>query len=62
MAQKTGDVETAIQAYSQAVKLQPTQRGYQLLAQALQQAGRQQEAQAAWLQGTALAANANQPR
>ena len=35
LAQKTGDVETAVRAYSQAVKLQPTQRGYQLLAQAL---------------------------
>ncbi len=55
MAQKTGDVDRAIQAYSQAVKLQPTQRGYQLLAQALQQAGRQQEAQVAMQQGMALA-------
>ena len=54
MAHKTGDLERAIRAYSQAVKLQPTQRGYLLLARALQQAGRQQEAQAAYQQGMAL--------
>jgi len=60
MAQKTGDVERAIQAYSHAVKLQPTQRGYQLLARALQQAGRQQEAQAAVQQGMALAGETGQ--
>jgi hypothetical protein len=62
MAQKTGDVERAIQAYSHAVKLQPTQRGYQLLARALQQAGRQQEAQAAVQQGMALAGETGQVR
>jgi len=60
MAQKTGDVNRAIQAYSQAVKLQPTQRGYLLLARALQQAGRQQEAQAAMQQGMALAGETGQ--
>jgi tetratricopeptide (TPR) repeat protein len=54
VAQKTGDVERAIQAYSQAVKLQPTQRGYLLLARALQQAGRQQEAQTAMQQSMAM--------
>ena len=62
MAQKTGDVERAIQAYSHAVKLQPTQRGYQLLARALQQAGRQQEAQVAVQQGMALAGETGQVR
>jgi tetratricopeptide (TPR) repeat protein len=62
MAQKTGDVERTIQAYSHAVKLQPTQRGYQLLARALQQAGRQQEAQAAVQQGMALAGETGQVR
>jgi tetratricopeptide (TPR) repeat protein len=62
MAQKTGDVERALQAYSQAVKLQPTQRGYQLLARALQQAGRQQEAQVAVQQGMALAGETGQVR
>ena len=36
VALKTGDVDTAVRAFSQAVKLQPTPRGYQLLAQALQ--------------------------
>jgi len=53
-AQKTGDVGRAVQAYSEAVKLQPTQRGFLLLAKALQQAGRQGEAQAAYQQGMAL--------
>jgi protein O-mannosyl-transferase len=53
-AQKTGDVDRAIQAYCQALKLQPTQRGYLLLARALQQAGRQEEAQAAMQQAMAL--------
>ena len=53
-AQETGDVDRAIQAYSEAVKLQPTQRGFLLLAKALQQAGRPQEAQAAYQQGMAL--------
>ncbi len=52
--QKTGDIERAIEAYSQAVKLQPTQRGYLLLAKVLQQAGRQQEAQIAMQQSMAL--------
>ena len=56
-AQKTGDVGRAIQAYSQAIKIQPTQRGYLLLARALQQAGRQEEAQGAIQQSMALAAD-----
>jgi protein O-mannosyl-transferase len=60
MAQKTGEVERAIQAYSKAVKLQPTERGYRLLAQALQQAGRQEEAQVAAQQGMALAGERGQ--
>ncbi len=60
MAQKTGDPGRAIEAYSQAVKLQPTQRGYQLLAQALQQAGRQEESQVALQQAMALARETGQ--
>jgi tetratricopeptide (TPR) repeat protein len=55
MSQKTADFGRAIQAYSQAVRLRPTKRGYQLLAGALQQAGRPQEAQAALQQSMALA-------
>ena len=55
MAQKTGEIDQAIQAYSQAIKIQPTQRGYLLLARALQEAGRQEEAQAAMQQAMALA-------
>jgi tetratricopeptide (TPR) repeat protein len=60
MAQKTGDPARAIEAYSQAVKLQPTQRGYRLLAQALQQAGRQEESQVALQQAMALARETGQ--
>jgi len=56
-AQKTGDVGRAIQAYSQAIKIQPTQRGYLLLAGALQQAGRQEEAQGAIQQSMVLPAD-----
>jgi len=37
--QKTGNVGPAIQAYSQAMKLQPTDWGYLLLARALEQSG-----------------------
>ncbi len=60
MAQKTGDPERAIAAYSQAVKLQPTQRGYRLLAQALQQAGRQEESQVALQQARSLSRESGQ--
>ena len=45
--QKSGDLTGAIEAYSQAVKLQPSDVGYLLLAQALEQTGRTSEAQAA---------------
>jgi protein O-mannosyl-transferase len=47
LALKTGNVNRAIEAFSQATKIQPSQRGYQLLARALQQAGRPAEAQSA---------------
>jgi len=45
--QKSGDLAGAIQAYSRAIKLQSSDVGYLLLAQALQQTGRTSEAQAA---------------
>jgi len=54
MAQKSGDVDRALQAYSQAIKIQPTRRSYLLLAQALQEAGRRDEAQASIQQAMAL--------
>ena len=47
LALKTGDADRAVAAFSQAIQIQPSQRGYQLLARALQQAGRPAEAQAA---------------
>ena len=47
LAQKTGELDTAAWAYSQAVKLQPSQRGYLMLEDALRQAGKEQEAEAA---------------
>ena len=37
--QKSGNVGSAIQAYSQAMKLQPSDWGYLLLARALEQSG-----------------------
>jgi protein O-mannosyl-transferase len=54
LAQKTGDIDRAIAAFSQATKIQPSQRGYQLLAGALQRAGRQEEAQSAMQRATSL--------
>jgi len=45
--QRSGDLAGAIQAYSRAIKLQASDVGYLLLAQALQQAGRTGEAQTA---------------
>ena len=54
LAQKTGDVNRGIEAFSQAAKIEPTQRRYQLLARALQQAGRPQEALAAMQQASAV--------
>jgi tetratricopeptide (TPR) repeat protein len=46
-AQKMGDVNVAVRAYSRAVQIQPTGTSYLLLAQALEQSGRNDEAQAA---------------
>ena len=60
LALKTGDVDRAIAAFSQAVKIQPSQRGYQLLARALQEAGRPEEAQAAMQEATSLAVSSSQ--
>jgi protein O-mannosyl-transferase len=42
--QKSGDLPGAIQAYSEGMKIQPTDVGYLLLARALGQSGRQDEA------------------
>ncbi len=47
VAQKSGDLGLAIQAYSSAMKIQPSGFGYLLLAQALEISGRKAEAEAA---------------
>ena len=49
-AQKTGDLNLAIQAYSHALQIQPSGSGYLLLAQALDKSGRKQEAEVAMQQ------------
>jgi tetratricopeptide (TPR) repeat protein len=54
LALKTDDVDRAVAAFSQAIKIQPSQRRYELLAWALQQAGRPQEAQAAMQRAASL--------
>lgn len=47
LAQKSGDLATAIQLYTRANHLRPTPLGYLLLARALHHSGRSQEAEAA---------------
>ena len=44
---QTGDNAAAVEAYSQAVKLQPTDIGYLLLARALERSGQSSQAQSA---------------
>jgi protein O-mannosyl-transferase len=46
IAQKDGDLAEAVRQYSRAMAVQPTDVGYLLLAQALQQQGRSDEAKA----------------
>jgi tetratricopeptide (TPR) repeat protein len=46
IAQKNGDLPEAVRQYSRAMAAQPTDVGYLLLAQALQQEGRTEEASA----------------
>ena len=57
MAQKSGDLKTAIQAYNKTLKIAPFDWGYLLLARALEQAGRHEEAQAAARQAAAISQN-----
>jgi Flp pilus assembly protein TadD len=59
LALKTGDTDQAVAAFSQAIQIQPSQRGYQLLARALQQAGRPEEAQLAMQQAASLPGDAS---
>ncbi len=55
--QKSGDLAGATQAYSEAVKVKATDVGYLLLAGALQQSGRKDEAAMATQQAKVLSAN-----
>jgi protein O-mannosyl-transferase len=55
--QKSGDLAGAIQAYSEGVKLRATDVGFLLLARALEQSGRQDEAATATQQAKVLSAN-----
>jgi tetratricopeptide (TPR) repeat protein len=55
--QKSGDLAGAIQAYSEGVKVKPTDVGYLLLARALEQSGRQDEAATATQRAKVLSAN-----
>jgi tetratricopeptide (TPR) repeat protein len=60
VAQRTGDPAGAVEAYSRALAIQQWDLGYFLLARALQQSGREQEAQAAMQQAQRLTDNFEQ--
>jgi len=62
MAQKSGDLSGAIQAYNNSLQLTRTDFGYLLLAQALDQAGRHDEAEAARRLAAGLSQNMDQAR
>jgi protein O-mannosyl-transferase len=62
MAQKLGDLSAAIQAYNNSLRLTPSDFGYLLLAQSLDQAGRHNEAEAARRQAAAVSHNIEQAR
>lgn len=57
MAQKSGDINAAIQAYNNSLQIEPSDFGYLLLAQALDQAGRHEEAEAARRKAAVLSQN-----
>ena len=54
VAQKSGELALATQAYSRALKIEPSDFGYVLLARVLEQSGRQEEARAAMRQARTL--------
>ncbi len=54
VAQKSGNFDLAVQAYSHALKIEPSGFGYVLLAQALEHNGQTSEAQAAMQQARSL--------
>ena len=60
MAQKSGDLSTAIRAYSNALKLKSLDWVYVLLARALDDSGRKEEARAAMQKASLLSQNFEQ--
>ena len=62
LAQKSGDLNTAIQAYRNAMKMAPSDWEYLLLAGALEQDGRHEEAQAATQRAAAISQNIEQAK
>ena len=62
LAQKSGDLNTAIQAYRNAMKMAPSDWEYLLLAHALEQDGRHEEAQAATQRAAAISQNIEQAK
>jgi len=60
MAQKSGDLNAAIQAYDNSLEIEPSDFGYLLLARALDQAGRHDEAEASRRKAAALSQNMEQ--
>ena len=55
--QKSGNLAGAVQAYSEGMKIQPTDVGYLLLARALEQSGRRDEAATATQRARVLSTN-----
>ena len=59
LEQRTGQIAKATEYYTQSVRLQPTPVGYLLLGQALELAGRPQEARAAQSRAAAMSQDLN---
>ena len=62
MAHKSGDLKTAVAAYTNALKTDPFDWGYLLVARALDESGRHQEADTARQKAAALSQNLEQAR
>jgi tetratricopeptide (TPR) repeat protein len=62
VAQRSGNLDLALQAYSRSASVEPSSLAYLLLSQALQKSGRISEAQVAEQQAKALSPNLDQTR
>ena len=60
VAQRAGDYPTAVAAFSKAVRMEPSELGYFLLALALQKSGRPAEANAAYVEAQRRSSNLNE--